>query len=221
VSVIAPLNEPAGFKPEILPATRQFWLDSYESIRRPYGNAEESNTLVLLGDAFQGAGYWQGFMTGPNYAGVAMDVHLYQVFTDGEIGRTEQQHITAACGAKQEVAGFDKPVIVGEWTPAMTDCAKYLNGRGFGARYDGTFPGSKKVGTCLGITGKAATFSDEYKAFLRKTWEAQVITYEKGQGWMQWTWKTEVADEWAYQAGLVNGWIPKNPTDLMYPNICG
>jgi aryl-phospho-beta-D-glucosidase BglC (GH1 family) len=150
-----------------------------------------------------------------------VDTHLYQVFTNGEIGRTEQQHIDAACGAAEEITGMDKPVIVGEWTPSMTDCAKYLNGRGTGSRYDGTWPGSTRVGTCVGITGKAATFSAEYKTFLRKTWEAQVITYEKASGWMQWTWKTEVADEWAYQAGLTYGWIPKNPTDLQYPNICG
>ena len=71
------------------------------------------------------------------------------------------------------------------------------------------------------MSGKASTFSASYKTFLRKFWEAQTITYEKGgQGWIQWTWKAEEADEWSYQAGLKNGWIPQNPTNRQYPNIC-
>ena len=104
----------------------------------------------------------------------------------------------------------------------MTDCAKYLNGRGVGARYDGSKSGSTRVGSCAGLTGKASTFSSSYKTFLRQTWEAQVIAFERGgQGWLMWTWKTESADEWSYQAGLANGWIPQDPTDYTYPNICG
>jgi aryl-phospho-beta-D-glucosidase BglC (GH1 family) len=103
----------------------------------------------------------------------------------------------------------------------MTDCAKYLNGRGVGSRYDGTYAGSTRVGSCSGLTGNAASFSASYKAFLRQTWEAQVITYEKGSGWIMWTWKTEGTDEWSYSAGLEHGWIPQNPAELEYPGICG
>ena len=47
-----------------------------------------------------------------------------------------------------------------------------------------------------------------------------MITYEKGDGWLQWTWKAEDADDWSYQAGLQYGWIPNDPTDLEYPTIC-
>jgi glucan 1,3-beta-glucosidase len=112
-------------------------------------------------------------------------------------------------------------VVVGEWTPAATDCAKYLNGRGIGSRYSGTYPGTKAVGSCSGLSGSASTFSSSYKKFLRQYWEAQVITYEKAQGWIQWTWKAENADDWSYKAGLANGWIPQDPTDLQYPDICG
>lgn len=50
---------------------------------------------------------------------------------------------------------------------------------------------------------------------------SKVITFEKASGWIQWTWKAEQADEWSYSAGLLYGWIPQDPTDLMYPNICG
>jgi aryl-phospho-beta-D-glucosidase BglC (GH1 family) len=113
-------------------------------------------------------------------------------------------------------------LIVGEWTPAATDCAKYINGRGTGARYDGSLPGYPRIGSCNGLSGSASTFSAEYKTFLRQFWEAQVTTYElAANGWIQWTWKAENADEWAYQAGLLYGWIPANPTSRMSPGICG
>ena len=134
---------------------------------------------------------------------------------------SDQEHIQSACSHANDITSATLWVVVGEWTPAANDCAKYLNGRGIGARYDGSYPGSTRVGSCNGLTGKGSTFSQIYKDFLRKRWEAQVITFEKGQGWLQWTWKAEQADEWSYQAGLLNGWIPMNPTDYKYPNICG
>lgn len=92
-----------------------------------------------------------------------------------EVSRSNQQHIQNAC-SRTDLGTFDLWVIVGEWTPAATDCAKYLNGRGVGARYDGSYPGSSRVGSCNGLTGSASTFSSDYKTFLRQYWEAQVCS---------------------------------------------
>jgi glucan 1,3-beta-glucosidase len=97
----------------------------------------------------------------------------------------------------------------------------WLNGRNTGARYDGTLPDSTRVGSCGGFSGRASTFSASYKTFLRRFWGAQVITFEKGKGWLMWTWKAERAEDWSYQAGLQNGWIPHNPAERLYPTICG
>ncbi|RDB29660.1 Glucan 1,3-beta-glucosidase [Hypsizygus marmoreus] len=222
VAAIAPLNEPAGFRgADVLSVTRQYWYDSYGSIRYSYGTSQQSNTVVVLHDAFQSLSYWNGFMSYPGWEGVIMDTHIYQMFSAAENQRTDAQHIQNACSKAGSLTSSSLWVIVGEWTPAATDCAKYLNGRGVGSRYDGSYPGSTRVGSCTGKTGKASTFSAAYKTFLRQYWEAQTSTYEKGQGWLQWTWKTEIADEWSYQAGLNNGWIPQNPTTRQYPNICG
>jgi glucan 1,3-beta-glucosidase len=150
-----------------------------------------------------------------------MDTHIYQIFSDQQVQMSQSQHIQSACSRQESLSSFDLWIVVGEWTPSHTDCAKYLNGRGVGSRYDGTFPGSTRQGSCNGLTGKASSFSPSYKKFLRKFWEAQAISYEKGSGWIQWTWKAEIADEWSYQAGLANGWIPNDPTQYQYPNICG
>lgn len=86
------------------------------------------------------------------------------------------QHTQAACGQSSTFSQFGLWVIVGEWTPAYTDCAKYLNGRGVGARYDGSYSGSQWVGNCEGLTGTGDTFSEEYKMNLNKYWDAQVRT---------------------------------------------
>ncbi|KAI9438804.1 hypothetical protein H4582DRAFT_2146532 [Lactarius indigo] len=89
--------------------------------------------------------------------------------------------------------------IVGQWTPAVMDCAKYLNWRGVSTHYDGTRSGSPHVGSCSGLTRSGSLFSSTYK----------VITYEKASGWIMWTWKVEQVDEWSYRAGLkasASGW---------------
>lgn len=77
--------------------------------------------------------------------------------------------------------------------------ARYLNGRGVGARYDGSFSGAPYVGSCGPKTGSATGFSADYKAFMRKNFEAQTSAYEQGSGWIFWTWKAENADDWSYQ----------------------
>ncbi|KAF5368609.1 hypothetical protein D9758_002201 [Tetrapyrgos nigripes] len=207
--IYAPLNEPAGYIDGVLEPTLQYWKDAYAVIR----NSSHSEAKVLIHDAFQNLTSLQRFMTPPEFQNVAMDKHIYQVFSDAENQRSEEEHIQFACNLTEQLSTFDLELYVGEWAPAKTDCAKYLNGRGKGARYDGTFEGSSKIGSCEGLTGSANTFSEDYKTFLRKYWEVQTITYEKADGWIQWTWKAENADEWSYQAGLANGWIPKNPTD--------
>ncbi|KAH9980769.1 exo-1-3-beta-glucanase [Russula compacta] len=220
VTAIEPVNEPAGFDGQpILDTVHQYYLDSYTNIR-----ASSANTLELIHDAFQPLSYWNGWEHPPGYQGVALDTHIYQMFSDAGVAQTQSQHITTACSQGSNLQDSDENelwTIVGEWTPAMTDCAKYLNGRGVGARYDGTRQGSSGVGSCTGLTGSGASFSQSYKTFLRQSWEAQVITYEKASGWVMWTWKTEQADEWSYQAGLNYGWIPSNPTSRQYSNICG
>ncbi|KAK7032141.1 hypothetical protein VNI00_013315 [Paramarasmius palmivorus] len=227
VPIIEAMNElswiirlPAGFD-ESLPVIKQYFYDTYGNIRFPFGDDRQSDIVVMIADAFQSLDSWKGFMPPPEHEGVMMDKHIYQIFTNDEVRRSDEDHLTAACSVGNDLAAFELWTVIGEWSPAATDCAKYLNGRGIGSRFDGSFEGSEFIGSCEGKTGLASSFSDEYKEFLRKYWEAQIITYEKGAGWIQWTWKAEQADEWSYQAGLANGWIPQDPTDLRFANICG
>ena len=42
----------------------------------------QSNVVTLIHDAFQPLSYWNNFMPREEFAGVAMDTHIYQMFID-------------------------------------------------------------------------------------------------------------------------------------------
>lgn len=97
----------------------------------------------------------------------------------------------------------------------MTDCAKYLNGRGIGARYDGSYEkdgeGSYYIGSCEGkAEGTVEGLGQEDKDSISKFIGAQMAAYEKASGWIFWTWKTESAPEWNFKDLHAAGLIPKN-----------
>jgi aryl-phospho-beta-D-glucosidase BglC (GH1 family) len=78
----------------------------------------------------------------------------------------------------------------------MTDCATALNGYGIGARYDGSYPGSCRVGSCSTINS-IDTWSAQMKDDTRRYIEAQLDAFEKYTlGWIFWTFKTEASAEW-------------------------
>lgn len=130
--------------------------------------------MEIVHDAFQGLSYWGDFMPWPSFSGVMIDVHEYQIFSTSGVAMSWDQHIATACNKRSQYANFHLWTVVGEWSLAFTDCARYLNGRGNGARYDGSFPGSSRIGSCTPWTGNGNAFTDEYKSFLRRFWEAQV-----------------------------------------------
>ena len=77
----------------------QYWYDSYDiircvslqvdivvrnltsSFREPYGTSQQSNTVVMIHDAFQPISYWKDFMPSPKWEGVLLDTHIYQMFS--------------------------------------------------------------------------------------------------------------------------------------------
>lgn len=141
-----------------------------------------------------------------------MDHHEYQVFTDALVALSPDAHVSQVCSSSPGYAGSDKWSFVGEWTGAMTDCAKYLNGLGVGARYDGTYPGSTKVGDCT-WQNDISKWSQVYKDQTRKYIEAQMSAFEtRAGGWVWWNFKTEGAAEWdAFK--LIDAGVMPQPLD--------
>ncbi|TEB33365.1 glycoside hydrolase family 5 protein [Coprinellus micaceus] len=221
IDVLELLNEPAGFRGDAWEsAVRGFWEDGYDAVREVAG--EEMR--VMIGDAFLGVNHWTNFLVPPRGHDVLMDFHEYQIFGDDQLDRSVDEHVEFACGYTQTLPNFAAGniwTVVGEWSNAITDCARWLNGRNVGARWDNTYSDTGRYhGSCDGYTGSFGNFSDSYRQTLRRYFEVQIEIGERVQGWVFWTWKAEEADEWSYQRGLEGGWIPRDPTDRMYPNIC-
>ncbi|OCF54308.1 glucan 1,3-beta-glucosidase [Kwoniella mangroviensis CBS 10435] len=225
VTMLALLNEPATYmNDQLLQTTRQYWKDAYGAARYPYGNSDKSGLVLVIHDGFQPLSTYQGFMSEPDYEDVFLDTHNYQVFNDDFVSWNWDQHVKGICDKATTYSQSPMWLVVGEWSLATTDCAKYLNGRGIGARYDGTYSGSSYHGSCDDKSNDVSKYSSEYKEFLRKFYDVQVQTYENnGQGWIHWTWKTESAADWSYQSGIKNGFIPSDPTNhkYSYQSLCG
>ncbi|KEI37308.1 glycoside hydrolase family 5 protein, partial [Mixia osmundae IAM 14324] len=217
VTAIEVLNEPRGAD-VVLQPYRQYLSDLHPS----FFDASGSRMEFVYSDAFQPVSMWNGDYTTPG-AGT-MDTHIYSMFADDLNGLSDDARVQIYCSynASLSDASSHHPVIVGEFTAASSDCAAYLNGRGRGARFDGTLPGGTRRGSCTDRTGSASRFSDDYKHSLARFWQAQVETYESSaSGWIHWTWRSEGnSDDWDYSAGVEHGWIPKDPTQRLVSQQC-
>jgi len=220
VTIIEVLNEPFVPGGVQLDPLKQFYYDSWGRLR-----TINKDTILMIHDGFQEVDSWNGFM-GPNtgFSDVMLDTHNYHVFDNGLLGDNVAQHVQTACTfGKNELAGADKWTVVGEWTGAMTDCAKYLNGRGIGARYDSSYgQGSTYHGSCAPYTqGSVQSLSADDKSNIRHFIEAQLDAFEMRSGWVYWTWTTEGAPEWDMKQQLANGVFPSPVTARQYPGQCG
>lgn len=202
VASIELVNEPMGSALN-MDTLRQFYMDGW-------GDLENSNVAIAFHDAFQGVNAWNNW--GSGMWNLLLDTHHYEVFDSSSLQMSASDHVSTACGFGGQMASNNKWTIAGEWSGAATDCAKWLNGRGVGARYDGTYnkdgQGSSYIGSCDGkysgsVDGLSTADKDNIKSFI----EAQIVAFEKADGWIFWTWKNEAAPEWHFQdltrAGLV------------------
>ncbi|KAJ6264381.1 Glucan 1,3-beta-glucosidase [Drechslerella dactyloides] len=192
VVAIELLNEPG---PNLnMDQLGRFYMDGFGKVR------EVSDTFVTFSDAFKPPNSWNGLLSGPGN-NVIVDHHRYQMFSEAEVTRALNTQISVACNAGSETSGSDKYVVIGEWSGAMTDCARWLNGFGRYSRYEGKHQNSRWYGNCS-TKGDLDTMDWAKRQEIRKYIEAQLDTYEKTtNGWIFWTWKAEegnMSDDWNY-----------------------
>lgn len=211
------LNEPNLANANInADAVRQFYRDAFAHTRKV------SDTPVLLSDGFLDPKAWNGFLSPSdnNAHGVIIDHHNYNVFDIGTVRLLPWQHRQLVCNTVPTYTGTDKWLIVGEWSAAMTDCALWLNGRGTGSRYDGTFPNAPYVGSCEGKS-RIADWPQWYRDDVRGFIEAQLQSYEsQTQGWIFWNFKTEAAGEWDFLGLVDSGIFPQPLGARKFGRIC-
>ncbi|PHH61380.1 hypothetical protein CDD81_458 [Ophiocordyceps australis] len=202
----------------------QWTRQAYDTVR-----ANGVQALVVFGDGFMGLDKWKGLL--PARQDLVLDVHQYVIFNNDQLAYSHQQKVEYACQGWTEQAelsqdparGYGGPTVFAEWSQADTDCAPFLTGVGWGNRWEGTFdtgdaststltprcPAKDKTCTCAGQD--LGRMSSQYKRFLRIFAEAQMHSFERAWGWWYWTWKTENAPLWSYEAGLKAGILPKQP----------
>lgn len=116
------LNEPLmSAIPGGRSATQGYYQDGFNIVRN------SGQTPVIIQDGFINPNQWNGFLTGQGSAGAFVDHHEYQVFSNGDVALTPEEHVQAVPQrAEGWATGQDKFLFCGEWTAAMTDCAAAL-----------------------------------------------------------------------------------------------
>lgn len=111
---------------------------------------------------------------------------------------------------------------MGEWSGALTDCAKHLNGFAAGSRMEGSFAGTSYVSSCSGKSGRVDSWSQDWKDSVRRYIEVQLDAFEtRTQGWVFWNFKTEgSAGEWDLFQLLDGGVFPQPLGDRMFGRYC-
>ncbi len=158
-----------------------------------------SNIQVVFGDLFNGPDVWKGKFPKSQYQGVALESHVsralsptltesmltstsplsqvYTCFSDDRLMWDMPTRMKFVCDQKASYAARNldsMPQILGEFSPAFTDCAVWLNGRGQGARYDGTYEGTKIYkGDCKSKRVPASQMTASYKRLLARYWQIQ------------------------------------------------
>lgn len=207
------LNEPLG--PALdMSKLDAFWDSAYWNLRNTGSVAN-----AVIQDGFTQPGYFDDKFLLDTYWGVVIDHHHYQVFSEGELSRSIDEHIGVACQWGGESAVEYHWNLCGEWSAALTDCAKWLNGVGRGARYDASYSSGTYLGSCEG-SQDITTWDDNKKSNYRRYIEAQLDAFEQRGGWIFWTWKTETTLEWDFQKLSYYGLFPSPLDSRTYPNQC-
>ncbi|KAI4194451.1 MAG: hypothetical protein LQ346_003679 [Caloplaca aetnensis] len=176
-------------------AVIQFYNDGYGNVRKI------SNTPVMIHDAFQNGTFWSGVLPPPDKSGVIVDHHEYQVF------REDLLRLSPAVG------GFHSfPAARRLTRTRIIETA--LNGWQIGARYDGWYPNSTRIGSCDNINF-IDTWSQQLKTDTKLYIAAQISVFEqKTNGWVFWNFKTEASPEWDLFRLLDNKIFPQ-PLDSL------
>lgn len=217
ISGIQFMNEPLG------PASDMTFLKNFYTWA--YGNMRFMNGIsynnVILSDAFQEeAGYWDDFMTlEQGYWDVVLDHHHYRWRTPEDLAMSVDEHMDVACENGRQHMNEYHWNVVGEWSGAMTDCARWLNGVGHGSRWTGDFNNPEKIGSCEPYT-QVDQWTDEHRKDLRRFIEGQIDAYSTASGWLFWNWKTEDAIEWSMSDLIKEGVFPQPFDDRQFPPQC-
>lgn len=203
VKGIQVVNEPFSYKID-MEKLIDFYFDAYAIIRE-----KGMDTELFFHDGFLPIGSWNWFMNNSAiYPNITLDHHLYEIFSTNQVSLGIEEHVNNVIGQGEAMAKIPQKSIVGEFSGAITDCTKYINGVGLGARYNGTFPSSEYLGSCEGHDD-IHSWSPEKKRDTMRFLKVQFDTFsQKSKGWIFWCYKTENTIEWDLKRLNEYGMLP-------------
>jgi len=133
---------------------------------------------------------------------VILDHHIY--LWPVVLDMTPEEILDFSCGFLQAFLYLNNqkeiPSIIGEWSLAIDDCAKWLTGLL-------SVPMKEKLMEkgCDRII--QSMFFKEYA-------KNQLWMFEQTEGWFFWTYKNEFENEWSWVKLVENGWVPRDAREI-------
>jgi glucan 1,3-beta-glucosidase len=188
----------------------RWYIEAYNVVRNASGYGEGKGPVVSIHDGFENLDKW--YPVFPNADRVALDTHPYIAFND------QNSDPAAAAGKPCDQWGNKMNnslnnfgiTAAGEFSLAINDCGKWVNGVNLGTRYEGEFPGfTNRIGDCDEWTDWTK-WSPDIKDGLM---QFALSSMDSLQNYFFWTWKignSSVSGKvespfWSYSLGLENG----------------
>ncbi|SCV70898.1 BQ2448_3660 [Microbotryum intermedium] len=204
-------------------ALRALYLKMYEAVRTESGYGDGNGPVVVIHDGFIGTTKWFDFLPGADR--IALDSHRYIAFRSSN-NQTMEQQALKPCDLWMNLHNRTMRTfgigMVAEWSVAINDCGRFINGVNSGSRYEGTLegPGPEQSVAHRGGCGHWER-SDLWDAKTKQGMQDVALSHmDAFQNWFFWTWKTGpslrnptrvVNPMWSYSMGLQQGYIPPNP----------
>ncbi|KAL9937544.1 hypothetical protein V8E36_003953 [Tilletia maclaganii] len=217
ILAIEPANEPtAAQDPDILATLQKFYPAAFEMYNSTMKNARTAatkagvsapKTKFAFHDGWKGMGFWvrNPFLDEDQRKHALLGMHPYYIFGDEVHGMTDSQRIAKACAYGDKIANFSS-----SYTIVVSECG--INA----PQGDNGWGRDMHQADFMQFDDPKLEYkmSKEYMRFLALNFRAQQQAYERGAGWMIWSWKHYQHRDWSYKSGVRYGWLPRTPEEL-------
>ncbi len=171
---------------------KKFTQEAYHRIRK---YCPPDKVCVLFHDGFRDFKEYAGFLQEPEFRNVGYDIHRYQCFVREDLDADIFDHLKKSVVAlRQEVkaivAKSGYRVFCGEWSLGFDIKVVSLWAEG---PYNHALENMDEFQTMMALRGYAA---------------AQLMSWEQGDGWFFWTYRTETTPEWCFRDLVEQGILP-------------
>ena len=172
----------------------EFYPNAWDAVRAKESSLELPNGPLHIQMMNENWGAGRPDVNLNDTTDAAYDAHKYYTWDEGT-ERTHDAYMKDACNYDSASDGLT-PVITAEWSLGV--------------------PGD------IGSQGEWEVESDNNLEFYSNWFLAQAQSFEKQQGWVYWSWKTEQGNDfrWSFQTAIDRGVIPKDLSAIDSATVC-